>query len=200
MSSRALLTYADFAALPDDGRRYELIDGELFVTPSPALDHQVVLGHLHVWLYHHVEDRQLGRVLLAPFDVILSNISVVEPDLVFVERASLDRLAQRGVEGAATLAVEILSPSTAARDRGRKKGLYARHGVPFYWLVDPRKRTLEAFVLRAGAYALAVRGAANDTVSPPPFPALRLPLARIWAPPLPPRRARSARARRPRRG
>lgn len=188
MSSRALLTYADYAALPDDGRRYELIDGELYVTPAPASDHQIVLGHLHVLLYHHVENRRLGLVLPAPLDVILSNISVVEPDLVFVDRASLDRVSKRGIEGAATLAVEILSPSTVARDRGRKKRLYARHGVPYLWLVDPRTRTLEAFVLGAGRYTLAVHGAGAQVISPPPFPRLRLPLARLWAMPLPLRR------------
>ena len=132
-----LLTYDDYAASPDDGHRYELYEGELVTMPSPRPRHQVVIGNFHTLMADHVRGHGLGQVYLSPIDVILSRITVLQPDLVYVERAGLGIVTERAIEGAPTLVVEVLSPSTNARDRGAKQALYARYGVPFYWIVDP---------------------------------------------------------------
>ena len=132
-SVRAVLTYADYAALPDDGRRYEILAGELAVTPAPGRRHQEIVGELFSMLHGPVKARGLGQVFVSPFDVILDDTSVVRPDIVYV---AIDRLAivsERGVDGAPSLAVEVVSPSTRQRDREAKRELYARHGVPHFW-------------------------------------------------------------------
>src|SRR3989475_11688717 len=138
MSARVILTYDDYATLRDDGRRYELYEGELIeMSPSPRPRHQTVIGNLHVLMAEHVRGRGLGEVSLSPIDVILSRITVLQPDLVYIERDRLGIVTERAIEGAPTRAVEGLSPSTDARDRGVKLALYARYRVPSYWIVDP---------------------------------------------------------------
>ena len=168
MAARTALTYADYAALPDDGRRYELRDGELSLTPAPGTKHQGVLRDLLVILNEHVTRGRLGVVYPAPVDCILSDTTVLQPDIVFVETGRRTIVTERGIEGAPTLVVEILSPSTAGTDRTIKAGLYARYGVPWYWLVDPAALTIEAFALRSNEYGLAGRlGAAAGGALPP---------------------------------
>src|SRR5688572_16220406 len=103
MSARAALTYEDYAALPDDGRRYELLDGELSVTPAPGSAHQIILANLFRVVDAHVRAHDLGLVLFAPLDVILAETSVVEPDLVYLDKASRSRVSRRGIEGAPIL-------------------------------------------------------------------------------------------------
>jgi Uma2 family endonuclease len=149
MSARVVLTYDDYAALPDDGSRYELYEGELIMMPSPRPRHQVVIGNLYMLMAEHVSGHGLGQVYLSPIDVILSRITVLQPDLVHIERVRLGIVTERAIEGAPTLVVEVLSPSTDARDRGVKQALYARYGVPFYWIVDPEARTVQALRLFA---------------------------------------------------
>src|SRR5262245_56355289 len=114
------LTYEDYAALPEDGRRYELLDGELTVTPSPSSGHQRIVVYLTRILADHIERRRLGELLIAPFDCILSKRTVVEPDLLYVRREDRERISRRGVEGPPTLAIEVTSPSTKRVDRERK--------------------------------------------------------------------------------
>ena len=145
MATRAMWTYADYAALPEDGRRYQLYEGELVVTPAPGTRHQGIIVNLTVLLHPHVKALGLGQVLVAPTDCILSDVTVLQPDLVFIATADLARMSARAIEGAPTLAVEVLSPSTAGRDQGRERGLHARHGVPWYWIVDPDRRVIEAW-------------------------------------------------------
>jgi Uma2 family endonuclease len=169
---RPVLTYRDYAALPEDGRRYELHDGELSVTPAPGTRHQRAIGTLHVLLRAHVEARRLGEVFLSPVDCILSDITVVEPDLVYLDPTRARLVSERAIEGAPTLAVEVLSPSTATIDRSRKRELYARHGVPYYWIVDPVAGAIEAYGLAEGRYALLARASGTEPVSLPPFPDL----------------------------
>ena len=162
MSARVILTYDDYAALPDDGHRYELYEGELVTMPSPRPRHQVVIGNLHTLMADHVRGHGLGQVYLSPIDVILSRITVLQPDLVYVERARLGIVTERAIEGAPTLVVEVLSPSTNARDRGVKQALYARYGVPFYWIVDPDARTMQALRLSGESYEADGQARRND--------------------------------------
>jgi Uma2 family endonuclease len=185
MTARVAWTYQDYAALPDDGKRYEIHDGELFEMSAPTTLHQIVSANLSDLLRAHVKARRLGLVLYAPLDVILSDrpgeTTVLQPDLIYVGNERREALRLRGVEGAPTLVVEILSPSTAGIDRNRKRELYARYGVPYLWLVDPEARAIESYVLRAGAYALALRASGTQPVDLLPFADLGLVPSTLWA-------------------
>lgn len=178
---RVVLTYRDYAALPSDGKRYELHEGELFVTAAPGTRHQRLVFALAVALREHVRARNLGEVFLSPIDCIMSDVTVVEPDIVFVgmERASV--VSPRGIEGAPTLAVEVLSASTTAVDRGTKLQIYARYGVPFYWIVDGDARRIEAHALEGGAYRLAAALEGNQAGALPPFNDLIVDANRLWS-------------------
>ncbi len=181
MTARHLtLGYEDYAALPDDGRRYEVHDGELSVTPAPSPRHQIVSRNLFRLLDAHVRSRGSGEVLYAPLDVILTEASIVQPDLVYLEPGRLGAISGRGIEGAPTLVVEIVSPATTLIDRRTKHQLYARHGVPFFWLVDLEARTIDAFALQPDGYSLAGRVSGSGPASLPPFPDLTITLATLW--------------------
>jgi len=184
MTARTALTYADYAALPDDGKRYEIFEGELCEMAAPSTFHQIVLLNLGTVLLEHVRSRQLGRVLVSPLDVILRDApgetTVLQPDVVYLDRERLGLMSHRAIEGAPTLAVEILSPSTAVIDRGRKSRLYARHGVPYYWLIDLDARDIEAFALRSGTYVAVARVSGSAPIDLPPFSDLALVPESLW--------------------
>jgi Uma2 family endonuclease len=177
---RCGLTYLDYCALPDDGLRYEIINGALFSEPSPRRAHQRAAFRLATLLDAHTRARGLGEVWIAPFDVILDRTTVVVPDVVFVTRDRLGIVAERGVEGAPDLVIEILSPSTGRRDRVAKLNAYSRHGVRHYWLVDPAEKTLEALELGEGAYNLVAAVAGNEDFRPLLFPELTISLRELW--------------------
>ena len=177
---RAVLTYRDYAALPDDGRRYELHDGELSMTPAPGTRHQRAIGALHVLLRAHVEAHRLGEVFLSPVDCILSDTTVVQPDLVYLDLTRADLVTERAIEGPPTLVVEILSLSTTRIDRVRKRELYAQYGIPYYWIVDPVAGTLEAYGLSEGRYSLLARTSGAGPVALPPFPDLSFAPTSLW--------------------
>lgn len=184
MTARTVWTYEDYAALPDDGKRYEIHDGELCELTRPSAIHQIVSANLGDVLRAHVKARRLGIVLYAPFDVILSarptETTVLQPDILYVDTAHQGVLKMHGVDGAPTLAVEIFSPSTAAIDRGRKRRLYARYGVPYLWFVDPVARNIEALALSDGEYAVVARVSGEQPVDLPPFISLGLVPASLW--------------------
>jgi Uma2 family endonuclease len=145
-------TYADYAALPDDGNRYEIIAGVLYTTPAPGAGHQSVSARLVTFLVTHVEFAGLGRVFAAPVDVELAPDTVVQPDIVVILSANLDRITPSRIIGAPDLVVEILSPGTAGYDRREKQDAYARAGVGEYWIVDPGAQTVELLTLNKGGY------------------------------------------------
>ena len=180
MATRALLTYSDYAALPDDGRRYELHWGELSVTPAPGTRHQGAIVNLIGLLLEHVRSRGLGRVFVAPTDCILSNVTIVQPDVLYIATDRLSIISERGIEGAPTLVVEVLSPSTARLDRDRKMKLYAEYGAPYYWIADPESRAVEAYTLTGATYALAGR-VIGVPGALPPFGDLLIDPASIWS-------------------
>ena len=180
MSVRVILTYKDYAALPADGRRYEVHEGELAVTPAPSPKHQQVSLNLAFLLHEHLKTKGLGQVFYAPIDCILSDITIVQPDIVYIENARFGTVSARGIEGAPTLVIEILSPSTVQIDRSVKFQLYARHQVPYYWIVDPDARGIEAHTLTGGAYQLTARLEGSLPVSLPPFSDLALDPTSLW--------------------
>jgi Uma2 family endonuclease len=173
------LTYEDYCALPDDGLRYEIIDGFLFSEPSPWLAHQRAVGNLIFILHAHVREQGLGEVFTR-VDVILDQRTVVVPDIVFVARERAGIVTERAIEGAPDLIVEILSPGTIRRDRVAKRNAYARHGVRHCWLVDPVETTLEDFELIEGAYHLVAAVAEEEDFRPGLFPDLVIPLPELW--------------------
>jgi len=145
-------TYDDYAALPDDGLRYEIVNGVLVMAPAPSPEHQDIVGMIHYYLLTHVKLAGLGRVFTAPLDVHLGPKNVFQPDVVVLLNEHLDRVAAKKIVGAPDLVVEVASPSTAAIDRIAKYDVYARAGVPEYWIVKPRSQTVEVLVLEHGDY------------------------------------------------
>jgi Uma2 family endonuclease len=159
-------TYDDWARLPDDGTRYEVIDGELYMTPPPSVPHQSALVYLVTKMSNFVESRGLGYVLPAPLGVRLPNQPVpLEPDIVFVSSARKAIIGREYVEGVPDLLVEILSPSNWMYDRHEKFRLYQTSGVPEYWIVDYRAKTVEVFVLEEGEFTLIGKWGAGETAS-----------------------------------
>ena len=172
------LDYDDLAYAPDDGRRYELLDGSLVASSSPRPLHQRVSKRLQRQLEDHFEDRGLGEVFAAPVDVVLAYHDVVVPDLVVVTTPA--QVTERAIEGAPTIVVEILSPSTNERDRNVKAGRYATLGVPHYWIVDPIEEAIECYKLEATGYALVISATGSAQLTHPDWPDLTLYLAAIW--------------------
>lgn len=151
-------TYEDYLDLPDDGTRYEIIWGELYMTPAPNVDHQMSSGELEFALRNFVKKHNLGVVLDAPCDVILEpGGTPVEPDIFFISQERNHLITPKNVQGAPDLIVEILSPSNPEHDRERKFRLYEQSGVSEYWLVDIEAGTIEVFVRREGGYVLLGR-------------------------------------------
>ena len=150
-----LLTIADWDAMPaEDGNRYEIIEGELFVSRSPGLTHQIVSDNLIVLIKNYLKTNPIGIAVTTP-GVVLSDYSGVIPDLVFFRHEQrADIVTDDRLTAAPRLMVEILSPGSAniRRDRIAKFSLYAKHGVPEYWIVDPKKYELDRFVLRGSSF------------------------------------------------
>lgn len=159
-------TYEDYLRLPDDGRRYEVIRGVLYVSPSPTYDHQYVITQLFRKLGRFVEESQLGIVLTAPFDILLGTIATpVEPDFLFLRAGREPRAGDSNYRGVPDLIVEVLSPSNRRYDRRIKFEVYEEVGVPEYWLVDPMERSVTIYVLDdEGRFAELDRGGEGDTV------------------------------------
>lgn len=177
-------TYEDLQTFPEgDGYRYEIIDGDLLVTPSPMSRHQMVLGNLYWWVRSYLEENPIGKVLFAPADVVFSQINVVEPDLLFLSNARLERLTKRNVQGAPDLVVEVLSESTRRTDEIRKRKLYERFDVLEYWIVDPEVETVKVYRKSGERFerAAELSNETADVLTTPLLPGLTLPLARVFA-------------------
>ncbi len=145
-------TYTDYAALPDDGQRYEILNGVLYMTPSPSWYHQEVVGRIFRYLSAHIEDAGLGGAFVAPIDVELASNVVFQPDVVVMLNASRDKMRERHIVGAPDLVVEVASPGSETYDRHNKNVAYARAGVLEYWIADPDARTIEVLTLGIGEY------------------------------------------------
>jgi len=172
-------TVDDVRAIPDDRNRYETIAGELFVTPAPGTPHQTVLRALFVTLWDYVRAHELGQVWFAPVDVVFGTLTLVEPDLLFVARDRIGIVTERELTAAPDLAVEVISPSTARVDRGRKRALYQETGVREYWVVDIRLRRIE--VWRPGASAAELHDATLAWQPDPTVAALTIDVPRLFA-------------------
>ena len=165
-----LLTYADYAALPDDGHRYQLLEGELVMTPSPRAWHQQVSYQLEFKLLAHVQEHDLGQMFHAPLDVTLDDHNVVQPDIFFISKERAGILQDGRILGAPDLCVEILSPGTVRLDRVRKLELYARFDVTHYWIVDLEARTIEEYALSGDVYRVRSIAGYDEPFRPAVFP------------------------------
>jgi Uma2 family endonuclease len=182
--SRMKLTYDDFLLFPDDGKRHELIDGEQYVTPSPNIRHQEILGRLHVLIAVWLMEHPIGRVFVAPLDVVFSTFDVVEPDLLYVSNERASALAGgQNVTGAPDLVVEIASPGTRQRDETIKRRLYEDHGVTEYWVVDSEIDVVRIYRREGERFGRPIELAreADDVLTTPLLPGLEMPLARVFA-------------------
>jgi Uma2 family endonuclease len=176
------LTYDDYLLFPDDGQRHELIDGEHYVTPSPNRKHQQIVGNLYWLIRSYLEQHPIGRVFVAPFDVIFSSYDVVEPDVLYLSHERAAEILRDYVHGAPDVVVEIGSVSTRRRDETIKRNLYERDGVIEYWIVDPEIDVVRVYRRRGDRFDRPVELSreAGDALTTPVLPQLELPLVRIF--------------------
>ena len=159
-------TYEDYCNAPED-KRYELHDGDLILVPSPKEPHQKTSLDLAAELRLFTRRTGIGYIYIAPFDVLFSDTDVVQPDVIFVSNERLEIITPDNIQGAPDLVIEVLSPSTAHRDRTFKRALYARHGVREFWLVDTDAHTIEVLLLGASGYeTVGIFGAGQTLTSP----------------------------------
>ena len=158
-------TYEDYACLPDEGVRFEVVEGYLYMSPPPRTEHQSISGTLHGLIWSYLKTHPLGRILYAPVDVILPDRATnVQPDLVFVSIANAGIIGEMNIVGVPDLLVEILSPSNISHDRRLKFRVYAEAGVREYWIVSPRQQTIEVWVLAGHVYTLFGKFRGDDMV------------------------------------
>ena len=175
------VSYTDLVQQPEDGRRYEIYDGEVFVVPSPLPVHQIVADNLYGILREYSNARG-GIAITAPLDIVFTEFNVLQPDIVFFSavRRHLVKLNEV-IRDAPDLVVEVLSPSTETTDRGKKLQTFARFGVPEYWIVDPKVPSVEVLVLRDGSYRLHSTATRAETAVSATLPDLQVPIDRIRA-------------------
>ncbi len=173
------LTYDDLQLLPNDGKRYETIDGELFVTPAPNFAHQIVVTNLVYYLLAFLKDHPLGRVIVSPFDVVFSQFDVVEPDILYISNARASVITEKNAQGSPDLVVEVLSQSTKKVDRTTKLKLYARYGVEEYWIIDPDGISAEIYRRANGSLELVAKLEAKDPLTSPLLLGFSLPIQKL---------------------
>jgi Uma2 family endonuclease len=176
------LTYEDYLYLPEDGKRHEIIDGEHYVTPAPSIRHQRLVTRLGRLLDAFAAERGAGLALVAPTDVVLSETDVVQPDLLFVSKARMQRVTDANIRGAPDLVVEVLSAANRRTDEITKRDLYAKYGVSEYWIVDPELETVKVYRLAEKGFERAAELSAErqDALASPLLPGLEIPLAELF--------------------
>ncbi len=174
------LTYADYCALPEDGRRYEILDGDLDMSPAPLTTPQRVSRNLSNVLVDEVHAKGLGEILTAPYDVVLGEHCVVQPDIIFVANENARIITPKNIQGSPDLLIEVLSPTSIERDTRDKRNIYARCGVKHYWMVDPAARTVTELALVEKAYAVVKVTGGQEAFRPALFPGLDVPPSELW--------------------
>lgn len=176
-------TYEDYKRLPQDGWRYEVIEGELYMAPAPRPRHQEASINLATAMSQFARSEKLGKVYTAPIDVLLPGLACpVQPDVLFIAGDRLDIVKEEFVEGAPDLIAEVLSPSNWLDDRRTKFQLYARAGVREYWIVDLERRTIEVFALRGRSFALLNRYEPGETARSEVLPGFEVAVNEVCTP------------------
>jgi len=174
-------TYEAYSALPETGPRYQLVDGDLLMSPAPLSRHQIVLMRLGTALVIHVEQENAGICIYSPLDLILTDIDVFQPDLVFISNARKKIIVPEGLRGVPDLCVEVLSPSNKRLDLVTKRLLYARYGLPELWIVDPKANTVRVFRLQEDPHRAVAVYRAQDGLSTTLLPRFSLKLDKVFA-------------------
>jgi Uma2 family endonuclease len=177
--ARVRFTYNDYLLLPED-KRYEILDGDIYVVAAPNIRHQSVALNLEAALFQHMKETGLGRILHAPCDVILSEESVVQPDILFVRKERARIVGESNLQGPPDIVIEILSEGTRRKDLEIKKKIYAQFAVPEYWIVDPEANTVEVLVWSELGYATAGIHGKNHSLSSPTLPDFKPALTEIF--------------------
>ena len=175
-----LYTYADYVKLPDDGKRYEIIDGELYMSPAPTTGHQRIVGRFHLAIGNFLEENPIGEVFPAPTDIILSDIDVLQPDIVFISKEKFDRLKGENIQGAPDLVIEVLSPYTEKRDRTVKLKAYTKYGVLEYLMANQEQETLEVWRRKGKKLVFHALLDKTQTFTTPLLPGLEISLEKIF--------------------
>ena len=170
----------DFEAMPEGPPYYQLIEGQLIMSPSPFTSHQRIVGRLYSQLFYYVQENQTGEGFVAPLDVFLNDINVYQPDIVFVSSARLHQVTEKGIEGAPDLCIEVLSKSTQRFDKITKKKVFAQVGLKHYWLVDTETGTLTAFDLSTNTDTPSLVVTAPAVFRPEVFPGLEIRLEELF--------------------
>ncbi len=174
-------TYQDYLQIPDDQYRYEILDGMLVREPAPVVHHQRVGGRMFFILTSYFAEKDpAGEVFCSPIDMTLSEVTVMQPDLIYIPGRESRIVEEKRINGAPYLVVEVISPSSRTKDRIRKRAIYERLLVPHYWIVDPAHETIEAYAWQYGVYVLRVAVAAGQAFRHPDFPDLFIDLAALW--------------------
>jgi Uma2 family endonuclease len=185
LQAKALpITRHDYEEMPPGPPYYQVIEGDLVMSPSPNIFHQAIAGRIYALLLQFLEKKPLGEVFVAPLDVFLSEINVYQPDVIFISNQRRSILTEHGLEGAPDLAVEVLSPSTARFDKGSKRKVYARAGVKELWLVDAEVRLIHVYQLVEDAETPAAVYGEKAVFTSALLPGLRLKAASIFKSPL----------------
>lgn len=172
-------TYQDYLHMPED-RRYELVEGEFFMVPSPNEPHQRISAEIEYLLQSYVKKRRTGFVYDAPFDVVLSDEDVVQPDIIYVSKERRNIITHNNIQGAPDLVIEILSPKISYRDREIKRKLYYKYGVKEYWIVDPVKQTIEVLSRDVAGYKKTGMYTVDTPLSSPLFSDLSIDLKSVF--------------------
>lgn len=172
-------TYEDYLKTPDD-IRYELIGGELLMTPAPVPRHQKISREIEYELMRFVKENNCGQVFYAPCDVYLDEENVVQPDLFFISKERTGIIGEKNIQGAPDLVIEIISESNAYRDLVQKKRLYAKSGIKEYWIVIPEEETIEVYILKDSVYTLHKTFNKADILESPYLTDFRLKLISVF--------------------
>ncbi len=177
------MTYEELMALPDDGRRYELIEGELVLNPAPNLRHQAIIGNLYLALRLYLDQHRSGKVFVAAVDVVLSIENVLEPDVIVVLADRVSRLQKKNVQGAPNIAIEVLSEGSRRKDEVIKRRLYERFGVDEYWIVDPQIDRVKIYRRVGDAFdrAIEISTDTGGTITSPLLPEFALDVNLVFA-------------------
>ena len=177
------LTYDDYVKLPADGKRYEIIDGELYVNPAPVPRHQFIVLNLAVPLRAYFKKHGGGKVLIAPVDVVLTRDTIVEPDVVVIKDDRASIIGAKNIQGVPHLVVEVLSDGTRRYDEIQKRKLYEHAGVDEYWIVDPETELVKIYRSSGSTFARAeeIDTDTGGTITSPQLPGFALPIAEVFA-------------------
>jgi len=177
------MTYEDYVKLPNDGKRYEIIDGELVVNPSPVPRHQRIVRIILGRIDRYFEQHGGGEVFVAPLDVVLADDAIVEPNVIVIKKDRASIIGEKNIQGAPNLVVEVLSDGTRRKDEIEKRKLYERYGVDEYWIVDPELELVKIYRREGDAFARVAEIATETggTITSPLLPGFALDVNDVFA-------------------